>query len=116
MHIELIAALLVIVGLVVVPLILRDLADRRESRALAVRAAVHRAAVRALDGESFLTVQVESPGWFRRGSVVLAAPADWEWLIESAWPAIIKHVPHRWDLVLRLDPPARVEGPVKRAA
>jgi len=116
MHIELIATLVVIVGLVVVPLILRDLADRRQAKALAVRAAVHRAAVRALDGESFLTVQVEAPGLFRRGSVVLSAPADWEWLIESAWPAVIKHVPPRWDLVVRLDPPARVEGPLKRAA
>jgi len=116
MNFELIATLVVVVGLVVVPLALRALNDRREARALAVRADVHRAAVRALGGESFLAVHVEKPGLFRRGQVVLNAPADWEWLIETSWPAIIRHVPQRWDLVVRLDPPARVTAPVGRAA
>lgn len=116
MNIELIATLAMVVGLVVVPLVLRARGDRREARALAVRADVHSAAVRALGGESFLTVHVEAPGWFRRGRVVLNAPADWEWLIEAAWPAIIRHVPRRWDLVVRLDSPARVPAPLPRAA
>ena len=116
MNIELIATLVVVVGLVVVPLWLRSVADRREARALAVRADVHRAAVRALGGESFLAVRVQAPGLFRRGQVVLNAPADWGWLIETAWPAIIRHVPRRWDLVVRLDAPARVAAPLKRAA
>ena len=116
MNIELIATLVVVVGLVVVPLALRAVGDRREARALAVRADVHRAATRALGGESFLAVHVEAPGIFQRGRVVLNAPADWEWLIEAALPAIIPHVPRHWDLVVRLDAPARVEVPLQRAA
>ncbi|MGH7353411.1 MAG: hypothetical protein ACRELS_02400 [Candidatus Rokuibacteriota bacterium] len=116
MLLEPILTLVLIASLVVGPLTWRALTDRRQARALAVRADVHRAVTRALGGESFVTVEAKAPGLTSRGRVVIGAPADWKWLIEAAWPAIIRQVPRRWDLVVRLDPPARVSTPLERAA
>lgn len=114
---EPVLTLVLIAGLVAGPLAWRALHDRRRARALVVRADVHRAVTRALGGESFVTVEAESPGFLSRGRVVIGAPADWQWLLEAVWPAILPHVPPRWDVVVRLGPPARpASPPLARAA
>ena len=106
--------------LVVAPLLWRVLHDRRAERALAVRAVVHAAVVRALGGESLVSIDVRPPGLARPGRIELSAPADWQFLLPPAWNAALARVPTGWELVVR--PPLVERGvaandvPVRRAA
>ncbi|HEY2996783.1 MAG TPA: hypothetical protein VGM22_28535 [Methylomirabilota bacterium] len=88
-------------ALVVAPLGWRVWQDRRTERALAVRAVVHAALVRALGGESLVAVTVRPPAPGRPGRVELTAPSDWRFLLESAWSAVMPHVPDDYELVVR---------------
>src|SRR5262249_41240951 len=57
--------------------------------------------VRALDGESYVSVNVEPPRLWHPGRVVLAAPAGWEWLLEAAAGEALAHTPTAWELVVK---------------
>lgn len=92
---------LIIGSLMVVPLGWRVWQDRRVERALTVRASVHAAVVRALGGESLVAVNVEAPVLWRPGRVVLTAPADWGFLLEPAWAAVVRRVPAGYELVVK---------------
>jgi hypothetical protein len=81
-----------IVGLVVGPLLWRVWDDRRVENALRVRADLHMVLFRALQGDSFVTVDALPPTLWRPGQVVLNAPSDWQPVLESAWRAISDHV------------------------
>jgi len=91
----------IIGSLVVVPLGWRVWQDRRVERALTIRAHVHAAVVRALGGESLVAVNVEAPLPWRPGRVVLTAPADWGFLLEPAWAAVVRRVPAGYELVVK---------------
>jgi hypothetical protein len=88
-------------GTLLGPLLLRIVMERREDRALRVRAVVHAAAVDALGGESLLAVHVRPPSLWRPGRVSLSTPADWECLIERAWPRVVALVPADYELVVK---------------
>ncbi|HEU5193606.1 MAG TPA: hypothetical protein VFW70_02610 [Methylomirabilota bacterium] len=87
-------------ALVLAPLAWRVWQDRRDERALAVRAAIHAAVVRALGGESFVAVNVRPGTLWRPGRVELSAPTDWRFLLEPAWSAVLPRVPDDWELVV----------------
>jgi hypothetical protein len=91
-----------LVGLLALgPVLWRVWRDRREERALAVRAEVEAAVRRALDGESLVSVQVEAPKALRGGRVILSVPGGWDWLIRDAWSRVIDHIPPDYELVVR---------------
>lgn len=92
--------LLLVGGLVAIPLLLREWNDRRRGRALEVRARAHRAALLALGGESYLAVSAEPAAPWRRGRVVLSAPARFEWLVECAAADVLVVLPENWELVV----------------
>lgn len=83
------------------PLAWRLWRDRGEARALTVRADVHRALTRALQGESLVSVEVTPAGPFRAGRVLLSAPADWAWLVEEALDSVLTHTPPDYELVIK---------------
>ena len=88
-------------ALVVAPLAWRVWQDRRDERALAVRAAVHAAVVRALGGESFVAVNVQPGSPWRAGRIELSTPSDWRFLLEPAWSAVMRQVPGDWELIVK---------------
>lgn len=88
--------------------------DRREERALAVRADVAAAMRQALDGDSLVSVQVEPPRALRRGRVILSVPGGWEWLIREAWTRVVPHVPRDYDLVVRAGARSAPPAPAPR--
>jgi len=96
------------------PLAWRAWNDRQDARALLVRADVHRAVVRALDGESYVSVNVEPPRFWHPGRVVLDAPAGWEWLLEAAAGEALAHTPTAWELVVK--PATPVDLAAERSA
>ena len=108
-----------LVGLLVVvgPLLWRIQRDRRESRALEIRAYVQSVVDRKLGGESFLSVQVSPRRLWSPGQVVVAVPSGWETLVQEVWPVLIARVPSGYELVVRRGEaspaPAR---PLKRVA
>ena len=113
--------ILLVGALAVGPLLWRLWRDRREERALAVRAAVEAAMRYALRGESLVAIEVKAPMAYRSGRVILSVPAPWEWLIRQAWPSVIGHVPPDYELVVRttgraLTPAATSAATLPRAA
>jgi len=88
-------------ALVLAPLAWRVWQDRRDAHALAIRAAVHAAVIRALGGESFVAVNVRPAGLWRAGRIELSAPSDWRFLLEPAWSAVMRQVPGDWELIVR---------------
>lgn len=100
--------------LVLAPLAWCAWRDRRQERALALRARIHTALRHAFKGESLLSVQIVPPALWHRGQVRLYAPAGWEWLIETAWPFVIKGLPEDYEVVVR--PPAQPAAPFSQAS
>jgi len=115
--IEIAVALLIGLVLVVGPLLWRVSRDRREARALSIRAYVQSLVDRKLGGESFVSVQVTPRGLWSTGQVVVAVPGGWEWLVEEVWPVLMARTPRGYELVVRRGEatPAR-ERPLKRVA
>jgi len=99
--IEFFVAAFLMGSLIVGPLGWRRWQDRRRARELLIRADIQHTVDRALGGESFVTVEVESRAPWRRGRVVLAVPAFYEWLVERAWRPVIERVPPGYELVVR---------------
>ena len=96
-----IVAAALIGGLVVGPLAWRIWEDRRTERALCVRAWAHASIVRALGGESLVSINVRPPAPWHPGRIELSAPRDWQFLLESAAAALVRRVPADYELVLR---------------
>jgi hypothetical protein len=115
--IEIAVALLIGLVLVVGPLLWRVSRDRREARALSIRAYIQSLVNRKLGGESFVSVQVTPRGLWSTGQVVVAVPGGWEWLVEEVWPVLMARTPRGYELVVRRGEatPAR-ERPLKRVA
>jgi hypothetical protein len=98
---EVIGAVAFVGALVVAPLLWREWADRREGRALAIRADVQSAVTRRLQGESFVSVQVTPGSLGRPGRVALSTPSGWEWLIDEVWVAALERVPEDYEVVVK---------------
>jgi hypothetical protein len=90
-----------VVALTAGPLAWRILHDRREERALATKAEIQAAVSRVFGGESFLTIKVVPPILGRAGRVVLSVPRGDEWLVRTAWNALVAKVPRSFELVVR---------------
>jgi len=90
-----------LVGVVVGPLLWRVWDDRRKDNALRVRADLHMILFRALQGDSFVSIDALPPTLWRPGRVVLNAPSDWQSVLQTAWRAIADHVPAGWGVVIR---------------
>jgi hypothetical protein len=71
---DVVVAVLLCAAVIVAPLAWRAWSDRRESRALQLRADINATVTRRLDGESLVSVQVQPPAPWRPGRVMLAAP------------------------------------------
>jgi hypothetical protein len=99
--IEIAVAAMVGLVLVVGPLLWRVSRDRREARALSIRAYVQSLVDRKLGGESFVSVQVTPRGLWGAGQVVVAVPGGWEWLLEEVWPVLLARTPRGYELVIR---------------
>lgn len=114
--IDVFVATLLIGLLIVAPLGWRARRDRRHARELAIRADIQGTVDRALGGESFVTVQVESKSLRRRGRVVLSVPAFYEWLLDRAWRPVIERVPPGYELVVRSSRFEQPQTVLRRAA
>lgn len=91
----------VVVGLLTLgPLLWLNWTDRRADEALGVHARIQAAIRRRFRGEPMLSVNVQPSRPWRPGRVVLTTPAGWEWLIESAWSALVREVPEGYELVV----------------
>lgn len=86
--------------LVVGPLAWRAWQDRAERRALAVRAAVHRALVRAFKGEPAVSIRVVPSTRWREGRVILSTSCHEDWLVAAAWTHVMQGVPTDYALVV----------------
>lgn len=86
-------------------LLWRERIDARGAAALIVRADVHARAVRALDGESLLAIDVEAPSVWRHGEIRLATPSGGEPLVADALHAMLERVPQNYDVVPVLHAP-----------
>src|SRR5712691_9259762 len=67
--------------------------DRREARALALRADIQHAVRRALKGDSLVSVEVTPKTPWHAGRVLLCAPADWAWLLAPLLDTVLGQVP-----------------------
>jgi hypothetical protein len=92
--------------LVLAPLAWRVWQDRRVEAALTVRAQMHAEVVRALGGESLVSVNVQPASLFQAGRIELSAPSDWRFLLEPAWSAVMRQAPSDWELIVRPLPAA----------
>jgi hypothetical protein len=74
--------------------------DQRAYAAAVVRADIHAGVTRALGGETFLAIDVESPRLWRRGHVTLSAPRGYESLLADATPTVFDRLPAHYDVVI----------------
>jgi hypothetical protein len=95
------AVLTVVASLALGPFLWTTWRDRRRERSLAVHAEIETAVNHALGGESLVTVEVHPAMPWRPGQVILSAPADWRWLIDTAAPRVLDALPRNYELVLR---------------
>ena len=102
-----------LVGVVVGPLLWRVWDDRRRENALRVRADLHMVLFRALQGDSFVSIDALPPTLWRPGRVVLSAPSDWQSVLQTAWRAVAEHVPAGWEVVIRSTQPVVTPAPVR---
>lgn len=96
-------ALLGIASLIFGPVVWRVWRDRARERGLAIHAEIQSVVNHALGGESLVTVEVVPAMAWRRGRVVLCAPADWRWLIDSVWMRVLDRLPENYELVVRAE-------------
>ena len=102
---EAMVAVLLMSALVFGPLSWRVWSDRKRARADSIAADVRWAVNQRLEGESFLSVQVEPGNHWRSGHVVLSAPSGYEWLVERVWAVVVERLPAGYDLVVKLEHP-----------
>ena len=75
--------------------------DVRQARADRIAADVRAGVNRQLRGESLLSVLVSPKLFWRAGRIVVSVPSGYEYLVESAWPALTRHTPAGYELVVR---------------
>jgi hypothetical protein len=78
----------------------RHAVDRRALAAGVVRADIDAGVKRALGGETFIAVDVLAPALWRRGSVRLWAPSNYEGLIGAAAPTVFDRLPAHYDVTV----------------
>src|SRR5258706_14238736 len=98
--VEIAVATLVGLALVVGPLVWRVALDRREARALGIRAYVQSLVDRKLGGESFVSVHVTPRGLRSVGQGIVAGPSGWEPLLEEVWSELMARTPRGYGLFL----------------
>ena len=81
-------------------LVWREHVERRKNAADLVRADVHAGAMKALDGETLLAIDVRYPTVWRHGEVRLATPSGYESLIGQATMAVLSRTPAGYDVVI----------------
>jgi len=96
-----VAVLMVVASIVLGPVAWIVWRDHVRQRGLAVRAEVQSLVNRALGGESLVTVEVVEPVAWRTGRVILSAPRDWRWLIDTVSPRVLDRLPRGYELVIR---------------
>ncbi len=97
-------ALTVVALVVLAPLGWGVWKDRREERALAVRADIQAAVDHTLGGQSVVSVWVTAGSIGRVGRVEVSVPSGWEPLLTEVWPAVLAHMPRGYELVILLPP------------
>ena len=100
-------AVVLVASLVVVPLVWRNVLDRRQDQALRLQAWLQSKANHRLGGESLLVVSVYPPTAGQRGRVVLSTPARWQWLVGQVWSEMLDGTPSGYDLVVPGQPERR---------
>jgi hypothetical protein len=98
---DVVVAVLLCAAVIVAPLAWRAWADRREARALQLRADINATVTRRLEGESLVSVQVEPAAPWRPGRVMLSAPHGYEWMIDDVSAPVLRQVPEDYELVLK---------------
>ena len=83
------------------PLAWRIWLDVRQARADQIAADVRAGVNRRLRGESLLSVLVTPKLFWRPGRIVVSVPSGYEFLVESAWPALTRYTPPGYELVVR---------------
>jgi hypothetical protein len=104
-------ALTVLAAVVLAPLGWGAWHDRREARALAVRADIQSTVDHTLHGQSLVSVWVTAGALGRPGRVEISVPSGWEPLLAEVWPAVLARVPRGYELVIR---PSRSDADVDR--
>ncbi len=94
-------ALTVLAAVVLAPLGWGVWHDRRETRALAVRADIQSTVDHTLHGQSLVSVWVTAGALGRAGRVEISVPSGWEPLLTEVWPAVLARVPRGYELVIR---------------
>ena len=87
--------------LVVGPLALRTWQERRQDRALAIRADIDAVMRHELHGDSLLGVQVVPEAPWRTGRVELSVPRGWDPVLVDVSRPILAHVPAGYELVVQ---------------
>ena len=105
-------AVLLVGVLLLGPLLWRVRMDRKLERAMAVRAYAHAAVSKALGGESMVAVSAAPPTFGRAGRIVLSAPSDWRYLLETASNAVVAKLPADYELVVKPVAVEAVHAPV----
>jgi hypothetical protein len=109
-----IVATVLVSAVFVGPLVWRVWFDRRQAEADMVGADIRTTMNRRLHGESFVTVRVTAPSWWRSGRAVLSVPSGHESLVEAVWPGVARRLPAGYELVLA--PASRRRAPAPRTA
>ena len=100
------AAVAVVTLLLVAPLLVLNAMDRRQERALALRACIGHALRSKFGGEPLLGVEVRAPMPWRAGRVILWAPRGMERLLAAAWSTVASRVPAGYEIVVPAAGPA----------
>ena len=98
---EVMVAFVLCAAVIVGPLAWRIWSDRREAKALELRADISATVNRRLDGESLVSVQVVPALPWRPGRVMLSAPHGYETLIDDVSAPVLRQVPEDYELVLK---------------
>ena len=98
---EVMVAFVLCAAVIVGPLAWRIWTDRREARALELRADISATVNRRLEGESLVSVQVVPATPWRPGRVMLSAPHGYEALIDYVSAPVLRKVPEDYELVLK---------------
>jgi len=92
--------MLIGIGPILAALAWSKLLDAHRDRADRVRAEISATANRVLGGESVLAVHVEPAIAWRPGRVHLSTPGGYEFLVASVSSAVIRRLPHNYELVV----------------
>ena len=88
------------IGPILTALLWSRLLDAHRDRANRVRAEISATANHVLGGESMLAVHVEPAIAWRHGRVHLSTPGGYEFLIATVSGAVIRRLPHDYELVV----------------